>query len=77
MASAWVSSWVSSRRGRAMDRRLGHVAGRLPAVRHWTFHLPPDADGFFGADGFHPSTTGYRLWAEQCAPRVLELVESP
>lgn len=60
-------------RARAMDRRLARVARHLPEVRHLPFDLPADTDGFFGADGFHPGPAGYRLWARQCAPLVLDL----
>ena len=67
---------ILGRRGRAMDRRLARVARRLPAVRHLAFDLPPDSGRFFGADGFHPGPAGYRLWAEQCAPHVLDLAPS-
>lgn len=63
-------------RARAMDRRLARVARRLPAVRHCPFELPPDTDGFFSADGFHPGPAGYRLWARQCAPLAVGLAPS-
>lgn len=50
-------------------RRLDHVAQRLCSDRDrviWldsTGLLPDDPD-FFARDGFHPSATGYALWAD-------------
>jgi len=59
---------VMAMRARAMDRVLHNAAeGRRQ-------HVPLDpamiGPGFFAADGFHPSATGYRAWADQLAGPV-------
>jgi lysophospholipase L1-like esterase len=57
-------------RSRAMDRVLRRVSGDR--------HVPVDAamirDGFFAADGFHPSSGGYRAWADRLAGPVAHAV---
>jgi lysophospholipase L1-like esterase len=61
---------VMAVRARAMDRVLRRVAGAR--------HVPVDAtmirDGFFAADGFHPSSSGYRVWADRLAGPVTHAV---
>ena len=57
-------------RGRAMDDVLRRLALRMDNVRHISLNaleFPADA---FTADGFHPASRGYRLWAEVIADQV-------
>jgi lysophospholipase L1-like esterase len=57
-------------RATAMDRVL-RQAGRGR-------HVPVDPSiidsGFFAADGFHPSSAGYRAWADVLAGPVAQAV---
>jgi lysophospholipase L1-like esterase len=54
-------------RARAMDHVLRQAAGDR--------HMPVDpqliGDGFFAEDGFHPSSRGYRAWADSLAGPVV------
>jgi lysophospholipase L1-like esterase len=59
-------------RARAMDGLLRRVAGDR--------HVPVDpqiiGNGFFAEDGFHPSSSGYRAWADELAGPVVLAVAS-
>jgi lysophospholipase L1-like esterase len=57
-------------RARAMDLVLHRVAGD----RHVRIDPAMIDDGFFAADGFHPSSSGYRAWASQLAGPVAHAV---
>ena len=59
-------------RARAMDHVLRQAAGGR--------HVPVDpqmiGDGFFAEDGFHPSSRGYRAWADALAGPVVRAMAS-
>jgi len=48
---------------RSLEDAGRRVVARLPGMI-MSPPPPPYTDGFFGADGFHPSAKGYREWAE-------------
>lgn len=50
---------VMGLRARALDEVIARVAGE----RYAPAELPVEAEGFFAADGFHPSARGYQAWA--------------
>jgi lysophospholipase L1-like esterase len=64
---------VMALRARAMDHVLRRVAGDR--------HVPVDPqailNGFFAADGFHPSSAGYRAWAAGLAGPVAQAAATP
>ncbi|MGV9326872.1 SGNH/GDSL hydrolase family protein [Streptosporangium sandarakinum] len=51
-------------RARALDHVMRDVARDAEGVVHATAEVPIETAGFFASDGFHPSATGYRYWAE-------------
>jgi lysophospholipase L1-like esterase len=61
---------VMALRAQAMDHALRRVAGHG--------HVPVNPEmigsGFFAADGFHPSSQGYRAWAAELAGPVARAV---
>lgn len=61
---------VIALRARAMDRTLRRAAG--------DGHVPVNpqmiGSGFCAADGFHPSSLGYRVWASELAGPVARAV---
>lgn len=61
---------VLALRARAMDQVLRAAAGD----RHVPIPARLVGDGFFADDGFHPSNTGYRAWAEELAGPVVRAV---
>ncbi|GGQ03100.1 SGNH/GDSL hydrolase family protein [Streptosporangium pseudovulgare] len=54
-------------RARALDHVMRDVARGAEGVVHATAEVPIETAGFFASDGFHPSATGYRHWAEALA----------
>lgn len=58
---------VMALRARAMDQVLRRVA----ADRYVRVDPGLIGDGFFAEDGFHPSTRGYRAWADELAEPVV------
>lgn len=64
---------VLALRARAMDNVLRQVA----ADRHVPVDPAMIGEGFFAADGFHPSSRGYRAWAGQLAGPVARAVAEP
>lgn len=65
---------VIALRARALDHAVRYVASRLPEVRYVPFESsvwpPGSEEWFFAADRFHPSSEGYRTWAEVVADDV-------
>ncbi|MFF0307992.1 SGNH/GDSL hydrolase family protein [Streptosporangium sp. NPDC004379] len=51
-------------RARALDHVMREVARDAEGVVHATAEVPVEIAGFFASDGFHPSATGYRHWAQ-------------
>ena len=72
-------SFVLGARSAALER----AAIRLASTMNGVFHVPFQIDRqrvteVFCADGFHPSETGYTLWAEQLAAAFVDLrIASP
>lgn len=64
---------VMALRARAMD----HTLRRVAAGRHVPVDPQMIGDGFFAEDGFHPSSHGYRAWADVLAGPVALAVASP
>ncbi|REE99018.1 SGNH/GDSL hydrolase family protein [Thermomonospora umbrina] len=65
---------VMGLRAHAMDHAARRAAARLPRVAHVrAAGGDPGDERFFGADRFHPSVEGYRLWAGQLAGPAAEL----
>jgi lysophospholipase L1-like esterase len=57
-------------RGRAMNDVLRRLAAGYGQVRHVNLHDLQFPDNAFTDDGFHPSSRGYRLWAEILADEI-------
>ncbi len=65
-------SFVLGARSAALERAAIRLASTLDAVVHVPFQIDKGQVGeMFCADGFHPSETGYALWAEQLATALL------
>ena len=64
---------VMALRARAMD----HTLRRVAAGRHVPVDPQMIGSGFFAEDGFHPSSHGYRAWADVLAGPVALAVASP
>jgi lysophospholipase L1-like esterase len=60
-------------RARAMD----HTLHRVAAGRHVPVDPQMIGSGFFAEDGFHPSSQGYRAWADALAGPVALAVAGP
>ncbi|WP_214409593.1 SGNH/GDSL hydrolase family protein [Sphaerisporangium fuscum] len=60
---------VMGLRARALDHVIAGVA-KAEGAWHFSMEIPADLNGFFAADGFHPSGVGYRSWAEAAALRL-------
>jgi lysophospholipase L1-like esterase len=60
-------------RARAMD----HTLRRVAAGRHVPVDPQMIGSGFFAEDGFHPSSKGYRAWADALAGPVALAVAVP
>jgi lysophospholipase L1-like esterase len=61
---------VLALRARAMD----HTLRRAADDRHVPVSLRMIGSGFFAEDGFHPSSRGYRAWADELAGPVVRAV---
>lgn len=65
---------VIALRARALDHGVRAVAARVPGVRYVPIESsawpPGGEEWFFAADRFHPSSEGYRTWAEVVADDV-------
>jgi lysophospholipase L1-like esterase len=61
---------VMALRARAMDHTLRRAAGD----RHVPVNPRMIGSGFFAEDGFHPSSQGYRAWADELAGPVARAV---
>jgi lysophospholipase L1-like esterase len=57
-------------RGRAMEDVLRRLASQTDNVHHIALNGLEFPEGAFTEDGFHPSSTGYRLWAEVIADQL-------
>jgi lysophospholipase L1-like esterase len=64
---------VLAMRARAMDYTLRRAA----AGRHVAVDPQMIGSGFFAEDGFHPSTKGYRAWADALAGPVALVAAGP
>lgn len=67
-----------SRRCRSLDRALTRVAEEGYQTLHWPVFHPPgvnDTPNAFAADGFHPGSEGYKLWARHLALGAVSLLE--
>ncbi|MFG1754344.1 SGNH/GDSL hydrolase family protein [Streptosporangium sandarakinum] len=64
-------------RARALDHVMRDVARGAEGVVHATAEVPVETAGFFASDGFHPSATGYRHWAEALVQALPDPPGSP
>jgi lysophospholipase L1-like esterase len=64
---------VMALRAQAMD----HTLRRAAAGRHVPVDPQMIGSGFFAADGFHPSSKGYRAWADALAGPVALAIAIP
>ncbi|MGD0377184.1 MAG: SGNH/GDSL hydrolase family protein [Streptosporangiaceae bacterium] len=64
---------VLALRARAMD----HTLRRMAADRYVPVDSQMIGSGFFAEDGFHPSSKGYRAWADALAGPVTQTLASP
>jgi len=63
---------VMALRAQAMD----HTLGRVAADNYLPMNPQMIGSGFFAEDGFHPSSAGYRAWADVIAEPVARAIVS-
>lgn len=73
-ALPWLLRWVLGWRAALLDTRLRRLAAAAGAGYH-PMNLPFSAD-YLALDGYHPSSRGCRVWAQDLA-RTLSLPSAP
>ncbi|MDP3816848.1 SGNH/GDSL hydrolase family protein [Pseudomonas sp.] len=74
-ALPWLLRRVLGMRGALLDARLRQLAGELGAGHH-AVSLEFSAD-YLAVDGYHPSSLGYRVWAEGLAASLARVRRLP
>ncbi len=62
-------SWVLGAQARRLDTGLAHVTHQFPQVHHFKLTIPSEP-AYAAMDGYHPSASAYRIWAQMLADEV-------